>query len=66
MRRHAREAACVFPSCKLLLADKLDELAGEAANNRASYTQFEDILTKLHAAGFFPEMSLISVVAQAM
>ncbi len=48
------------------LADKIDELADEAVNGRASYTQFEDILAKLHAAGFFPTMPLISAVAKAM
>jgi len=48
------------------LADKIDDLAGEAANGRGSYAQFEDILTKLHAQGFFPQMPMISAVAKAM
>ncbi len=48
------------------LADKLDELADEAANGKASYAQFENILNKLHALGFYPEISLISAVAKAM
>jgi hypothetical protein len=48
------------------LADKIDELATTAAAGKARYAEFEDILSKLHAAGFFPEMSLISAVAKAM
>ncbi len=48
------------------LADQIDELAAAAAEGKAEYTQFEDILGKLHLAGFFPEMSLISAVAKAM
>ena len=36
------------------LADKLDELADEAANGKASYAQFENILNKLHAFEFYP------------
>ena len=48
------------------LADKLDELADAAANGKASYVEFESILNKLHALGFFPEISLISAVAKAM
>ena len=48
------------------LADKLDELAAAAGNGKASYAQFESILNKLHALGFFPEISLISAVAKAM
>jgi hypothetical protein len=48
------------------LADKLDELALAAGNGRASYEDFEGILQKLHALGFFPEMSLISAVAKAL
>jgi hypothetical protein len=48
------------------LADKLDELAGAAANGKASYAEFESILRKLHSFGFYPEMSLISAVAKAM
>jgi hypothetical protein len=48
------------------LADRIDELANEVAIGKGSYTQFEDILTKLHAAGFFPMMQDISAVAKAM
>jgi hypothetical protein len=48
------------------LADKINELASEVAIGKGGYTQFEDILTKLHAAGFFPTMADISAVAQAM
>ena len=48
------------------LADKIDELADAAAGGKATYTQFEAILNKLHALGFYPEISLISAVAKAM
>ena len=48
------------------LADRLDELADAARNGKANYAQFENILHKLHALGFYPEMSLISAVAKAM
>jgi hypothetical protein len=48
------------------LADKLDELAHAAVDGKASYVEFESILNKLHALGFFPEISLISAVAKAM
>ena len=41
-------------------------MAAAAAEGRAEYAQFEDILGKLHLAGFFPEISLISAVAKAM
>jgi hypothetical protein len=48
------------------LADRVDELSREIVTGKGGYTQFEDILTKLHAAGFFPMMSDISAVAKAM
>ncbi|HEY5066010.1 MAG TPA: hypothetical protein VIJ04_14430 [Xanthobacteraceae bacterium] len=48
------------------LADAIDKLADEAGNGRASYIQFEGILTKLHAAGFFPLMTDLSAVAKTM
>jgi hypothetical protein len=48
------------------LADRIDGLASEVAIGKGSYAQFEDILTKLHAAGFFPTMADISAVAKAM
>jgi len=48
------------------LADKIDELAAEASTNKGSYAQFEAILAKLHTAGFFLTMPLVSAVAKAM
>jgi|HubBroStandDraft_1064217.scaffolds.fasta_scaffold224863_2 uncharacterized protein (DUF2141 family) len=48
------------------LADKLDQLAEAATNGKAGYVEFESILNKLHALGFFPQMSLISAVAKAL
>jgi hypothetical protein len=48
------------------LAQQIDDLAAAAVEGKAEYAQFEDILGKLHLAGFFPEMSLISAVAKAM
>ena len=48
------------------LADKIDELSDAAAGGKASYAQFEAILNKLRASGFYPEISLISGVAKAM
>ncbi len=49
-----------------ILADRIDELADGVAVGKGSYAQFEDILTKLHTAGFFPMMGDISAVAKAM
>jgi hypothetical protein len=49
-----------------ILADKLDELADAAANGKTSYSEFESILNKLNDLGFYPELSLVSAVAQAM
>jgi hypothetical protein len=48
------------------IADKLDELAVAAAEGRAKYQDFESLLKDLHAVGFYPEMSLISDVANAL
>ena len=48
------------------LADKIDEMAAPASEGRASYAQFEALLSDLHKNGFFPEISLISAVAHAM
>lgn len=48
------------------LADKLDVLADEASSGKASYAQFENLLNKLNDLGFFPQLSLVSAVAQAM
>jgi hypothetical protein len=36
------------------------------SEGRASYAQFEALLSDLHKNGFFPEISLISAVAHAM
>jgi len=47
-------------------ADRLDRLAQSAAEGRATYRQFEDILSELHRLGFYPETSLVSSVARAM
>jgi hypothetical protein len=47
-------------------ADKIDELAAAAAEGKATYLQFEEILSKLHSAGFYPEVELISATAKAM
>jgi hypothetical protein len=47
-------------------ADKLESLAKDATEGRATYVQFEAILRELHMLGFFPEISLISAVAHAM
>jgi hypothetical protein len=48
------------------LADKIDAMAGPASEGRATYAQFEALLSDLHKNGFFPEISLISAVAHAM
>ena len=48
------------------LADKLDELAEAAGNGKVSYADFEAVLQKLQALGFYPEISLISAVAKAL
>jgi hypothetical protein len=48
------------------IADKIEELALAASEGRAKYQEFESQLGELHAAGFYPEMSLISDVAHAM
>jgi hypothetical protein len=48
------------------LADKLDELADAAGNGKVSYEDFEAVLQKLQALGFYPEISLISAVATAL
>jgi hypothetical protein len=48
------------------LANQIDELKASAAEGKAKYTEFENILHKLHAAGFYPEISLISAVAKAL
>jgi len=47
----------------LALANKVGELA-TIADRPVNYRQFEEVLTDLHSAGFFPENSLVSDVAQ--
>jgi hypothetical protein len=47
----------------LSLADKISGLA-VVVDSSVRYVQFEVILTDLHKAGFFPENSLVSAVAQ--
>lgn len=47
----------------LSLADKVGELAS-VTDSPIRYGQFEEVLTDLHKAGFFPENSLVSAVAQ--
>ena len=47
-------------------ADKIDGLAESSLEGAATYAQFEAILTELHRLGFFPDMALVSRVAQNM
>ncbi len=47
------------------LAVFMDVLAARAADEPVEYQEFEQVLTELHAAGFYPENSLVSSVAQA-
>jgi transcriptional regulator with XRE-family HTH domain len=47
------------------LAAQLQELAEAARDGFASYSQYEDIQDRLHAAGFFPKDSLVAAVARA-
>lgn len=49
-----------------MIADELDALAVSALDGKARYAQFEAYLGQLHRQGFFPEMSLVSAVAQSM
>jgi hypothetical protein len=49
-----------------VLADRIDDLASEVAIGKGGYVQFEEILTKLHLAGFFPVIEDISEVAKVM
>jgi hypothetical protein len=46
------------------LADQIDALAVEARDGAAEYRQFETILGRLHAEGFFPDDELVSAVAK--
>jgi hypothetical protein len=48
------------------LADKVDELATQAANGSVRYQDFEEVLGALHAAGFFPRGDLVSAVAKSL
>lgn len=48
------------------LADQIDTLAAEARDGAAEYRQFETLLGRLHAEGFFPANELVSAVAKHM
>lgn len=48
------------------LADRIDALAGGARDGLVEYRQFEAILGRLHAEGFFPKNDLVSAVANAL
>lgn len=48
------------------LADQIDALAEGARDGLVEYRQFETILGRLHAAGFFPDGDLISTVAKSL
>lgn len=48
------------------LADQIDALAGGVRDGLVEYRQFETILGRLHAEGFFPENNLVSAVAKAL
>jgi hypothetical protein len=46
------------------LADQIDALAADAEDGAVEYRQFETILGRLHAEGFFPDNELVSAVAK--
>jgi transcriptional regulator with XRE-family HTH domain len=48
------------------LADELDALVEPVRQGLAGYRQFETVLGRLHAEGFFPETALVSAVAKAL
>ena len=48
------------------LADQIDALAEGARDGKVEYRQFEAILGRLHAEGFFPDGDLISAVAKSL
>lgn len=48
------------------LADQLDALAQGARDGLVEYRQFEGILGRLHAEGFFPDIELVSAVAEGL
>ena len=48
------------------LAEELKALADKARDGMADFSEFEAVLSALHAAGFFPEGELVSAVARAL
>ncbi len=48
------------------LADRIDALAEGARDGLVEYRQFETIVGRLHAEGFFPKNDLVSAVASAL
>jgi hypothetical protein len=48
------------------LADQIAALADGARDGLVEYRQFEAILGRLHAEGFFPDNDLVSAVAKAL
>ena len=48
------------------LADQIDALAEGARDGLVEYRQFETILGRLHAEGFFPDGDLVSRVAKSL
>jgi uncharacterized protein (DUF2267 family) len=48
------------------LADQIDALAEGARDGLVEYRQFEIILGRLHAEGFFPDGGLVSAVAKSL
>jgi len=48
------------------LADQLDALSESAREGLVEYRQFEGILGRLHAEGFFPDNELVSAVAESL
>jgi hypothetical protein len=48
------------------LADQIDVLAEGARDGLVEYRQFEAILGRLHAEGFFPDDDLVSAVAKVL
>ncbi len=49
-----------------VLADKARRACGRGKQRQGELRQFVNILNKLYALGFFPEISLVSAVAKAM
>jgi transcriptional regulator with XRE-family HTH domain len=48
------------------LADQIDALAETAKDGGVEYHQFETLLGRLHAEGFFPDSELVSAVAKTL